>query len=523
MLTHRARSLVTVLVAASVAPTFTVAFVSADTLSDIKYTDLLARLGASAPTGAGIGIGQCEAVENSTTGAYAPDVTLAEFAGTTFSILSGAAPASSHATEVGRMLYGNTLSCAPGVTNVSAWNVNLWVGAAYLRVGQGATAPAAPPAGVKVFNHSWIGSFGSAANDNDGLRRLDFTVTRDNLFIAAGTNNGAGSVGQPLLSYAYNSVSVGLMNGGHSNSLTPAGIDGQNRRKPDIVAPGAFTSFSTPVVGAAAALLFDTADSHPAIAGNPNANKSLTIKTAMMAGTTHRAAWSNGAATSGPTRGSTITPLDPLYGADLLNVDRAHMIFTAGETNGFSAPNPSSFAIHRGFDYIASAASGSSTFWTFRVHSRVDEASFLASWHRSVITGFTTWTLQDFDLRLWKLVNGVPTSLVGDGGISACSSGNVESLSSVDNVEHLYLRNLASGDYAVELVRIAGTQTALPVVLAWYLPDTVPTPDLDGDGVVGAADLAIMLSQWGSNGLADLNGDRIVDAADLSIFLTAWS
>ena len=44
MLTHRARSLVTVLVAASVVPTFTVAFVSADTLSDIKYTDLLARL-----------------------------------------------------------------------------------------------------------------------------------------------------------------------------------------------------------------------------------------------------------------------------------------------------------------------------------------------------------------------------------------------------------------------------------------------------------------------------------------------
>lgn len=46
--------------------------------------------------------------------------------------------------------------------------------------------------------------------------------------------------------------------------------------------------------------------------------------------------------------------------------------------------------------------------------------------------------------------------------------------------------------------------------------------DLNGDGLVGAADLAIMLDAWGGTGPADLNGDGVVGAADLSILLDAW-
>jgi len=46
--------------------------------------------------------------------------------------------------------------------------------------------------------------------------------------------------------------------------------------------------------------------------------------------------------------------------------------------------------------------------------------------------------------------------------------------------------------------------------------------DLNGDGVVNAADLAILLGQWGGPGNADLNGDGTVSAADLAILLGAW-
>ena len=46
--------------------------------------------------------------------------------------------------------------------------------------------------------------------------------------------------------------------------------------------------------------------------------------------------------------------------------------------------------------------------------------------------------------------------------------------------------------------------------------------DLNGDGVVNAADLAIVLGQWGGTGTADLNGDGVVNAADLAVVLGAW-
>jgi hypothetical protein len=48
--------------------------------------------------------------------------------------------------------------------------------------------------------------------------------------------------------------------------------------------------------------------------------------------------------------------------------------------------------------------------------------------------------------------------------------------------------------------------------------------DLDGNGSVGPADLAILLSAWGTKGgLADLNGDGFVGAPDLAQLLAAWN
>lgn len=53
-----------------------------------------------------------------------------------------------------------------------------------------------------------------------------------------------------------------------------------------------------------------------------------------------------------------------------------------------------------------------------------------------------------------------------------------------------------------------------------------PRPaDLDGDGAVGSADLALLLGAWGActGCAADLDGDGIVGSADLATLLGAWS
>lgn len=46
--------------------------------------------------------------------------------------------------------------------------------------------------------------------------------------------------------------------------------------------------------------------------------------------------------------------------------------------------------------------------------------------------------------------------------------------------------------------------------------------DLNGDGIVDGADLATLLSQWGTNGSADLNNDNTVNGADLAALLANW-
>ena len=57
-------------------------------------------------------------------------------------------------------------------------------------------------------------------------------------------------------------------------------------------------------------------------------------------------------------------------------------------------------------------------------------------------------------------------------------------------------------------------------------PDECPPPcpaDLDGDGSVGATDITLCLTSWGtSGGAADINSDGIVAAEDLTIILSSW-
>jgi Tol biopolymer transport system component len=65
---------------------------------------------------------------------------------------------------------------------------------------------------------------------------------------------------------------------------------------------------------------------------------------------------------------------------------------------------------------------------------------------------------------------------------------------------------------------------AIAQIVAWERTDLLLTGDLDGDGLVGAADLAILLGGWGSSGTAtDLDLDGTTGPSDLAILLGAWS
>ncbi|MSR28574.1 MAG: hypothetical protein EXS03_03235 [Phycisphaerales bacterium] len=56
------------------------------------------------------------------------------------------------------------------------------------------------------------------------------------------------------------------------------------------------------------------------------------------------------------------------------------------------------------------------------------------------------------------------------------------------------------------------------------IPDSceVRPGDVNGDGVVSAADLSLILAGWGASGPTDLNGDGTTDSLDIGIVLADW-
>lgn len=59
--------------------------------------------------------------------------------------------------------------------------------------------------------------------------------------------------------------------------------------------------------------------------------------------------------------------------------------------------------------------------------------------------------------------------------------------------------------------------------IAFVVSDPAVPGDLDGDGLVNATDLSILLGAWGSSGLGDLDRDGAVNASGLALLLGAWT
>ncbi len=501
----------------------------------VGLPELIKRIGLeNVPTGAGVIVGQVEAPNQN--GNFYPNQGIGEFQGKTFNEMSGPSGNSGHASNVGRNYYGLDTSIAPGITDIFLWEASHWALNGFLNTqGPAQLPPLSPPKGLKIFNNSWVGSFGNNTTDNILLRRSDFVSIRDEIMIISGVNTGGGA-NFALMSHTFNGLAVGKMNGAHQSGSTLGGIDSPGRLKPDIVAPGDATSWSTPVVGAAAAMMIETARTVPTGGINPNAERSNVIKAVLLAGAAktdaHGAAWTNNPQTAGPDRGMTTQPIDAVIGVGNVNVNFAHMIMTGGEQDGAQTPPNEVNAQFSGWD-LATVGLDQSRYWRFDVPQFAAAVSMLVTWHRNVELGFgnSNWAAADFDLILWRVDdNGDLATLVGDPGLPFFAGGNVVSASAVDNIEHLYITGLEGGEYTLELRRVdaLGGFPDWEAAVAWLLPEPPPIPgDLDGDGSVGVTDLLILLASWGpcpdcKDCPADIDGSCTVGVPDLLILLANW-
>ncbi len=501
---------------------------------DIGFTLLQQELGASTPDGAGVWVAHVETrIDNANPDNFPnflPDASLSEFAGKQLLAISLNGQISNHATAVGRRFYGNDTSMASGITDVGVFWSDDWLAGSFLK----SNVSAGPlKSSYRVFNHSWVGN---SSDTIDILRRLDYVVeTYDQIQVAAVNNDDNPTDGnnpaQPMLTSAFNMLSVGLTSGEHAiGTVSQGGSYNALRNRPHLVAPATATSNAAPVVSAASALLIETAHTRPELSNGSfdvatdvgtytvrHGETSEVIRAALMAGAQrHDVAGYNPSARNN---------LDLRFGAGEVDVYNSYHILTAGEQESVERGGDASGISRRGFDYISGFASGNTATYPFMPDVNSTMLFATLSWNIDVAGGNTVFSsvtrLSNFDLQLLQL---------GDAGyqVIAASDGTF------DTTENLWLGDLTPGtQYALRVVR-SDAFGLWDFGLAWQLthdPDAPLFGDMNGDGGVDVTDISpFMLALTNpatyaarfplinAETLGDINRDGRFDNADIDSF-----
>ena len=487
-------------------------------LVNCGWGDLLNRLGPDdMPDGSGVVLAQVEVADSN--GYYVPNANDDDLGQPLYIRRSGgSANPSSHATFVAQKFFGLTTGLSRGVSYVYCFKATGWAQNDFLHVTT-TEAPDVIPI-IKVWNHSWVGSFGNATIDARATRKMDFAIERDQDIVCVGLNNGTDQ--QPLLAASFNAIAVGRRDGDHAGGFWSGG-DSDGRIRPDLCGPLYTVSEATPLIAGAASMLVQVAqdESMGADAESPE-----TVKALLMAGSVHQNTggemWSNAPEETGPDRGLSTQALDLNSGAGHMNIDRSHAILTGGRVidGGLGAPTA--------WGHTDINVGGTATY-RFTTIDTADVLNVVAAWNRTVTASgnYATWWVADIDLELRRVEGSSTVSLLGEG-VSDWTTGNVASRSIVGNVEHLHITGLEPGTYEIQVQSIdAGSDASTEVAMAWWTDaegSTALPGDVNGDGVLNVSDLLMILDGWGYNPghPADLDGNGEVNVDDLLMFLSLW-
>lgn len=409
---------------------------------------------------------------------------------------------SDHADSVAQDFYGISSGIATNVAHVDNFEANYFVNSVV-----DPTPYLLSDIGDAVVNQSF--TFGAlSTNDQQTVDSAydNYSDQFQTLFISAACNY---SISHKVCApgTAYNCVSVGAYHG--DSSVGPTLDNG--RCKPDIVAPAGATSFSTPQVAGAAAILIQ-AGLRGDGGGDTNSAADLrTVKALLLNGAVKPADWTN----------STSSPLDARYGAGVLNVFNSYEQLVAGEHNFISSEMISVGGAHppdgsagnisnlNGWDFnsISSQAAfflnpaedGVSHYY-FDVTNGSPDASFTATitlvWNRQQNQS----AINNLDLFLYD-----------------CAGSNLVmcSASLVDNVEHIFLPKLAQGRYDLQILKSAANSVSdsETYALAWEFSSQILNAANSGtnldlswpiypDGFAVESTTNLTLPVWRTNGIS---------------------
>jgi hypothetical protein len=405
-------------------------------LSAADFTGLqLLRSLSPGLDGSGIQVAQAEGVELENTTRWQPNPDFAR-TGTAFTYTSSNGTAtifpnsvgieSGHANSVASLFYGSASGFAPGAAGVDCYEADFFYESI---IGPQTAIPA------RIVNQSFIFSTTVATEQAFINRNYDDYSDKFNVLFVSGIGNG-GSTYSPAT--AYNGLGVAAFGG--SSSIGPT-VDNA-RSKPDITAPAGATSFSTPQVAGAAALLLQAA-----LRGDgrdTNAADMRVLKALLLNGAVKPVDW------TAPTN----QPLDTRYGAGILNVFNSWNQLLGGRTfpgettavpTGTSHPPGQSTATHTNrvgwtFSSITNTAAQDAI-----QHHYVDLPPGPNSYGATITL---VWNMQSGRTAL----NDLDLYLVKTGSEAILG----QSTTFVNNVEHLHLAAVPPGRYDLQVVKNGG-------------------------------------------------------------------
>jgi len=397
---------------------------------------------------------------------------------------------------------------------------------------------------ARVANHSWAGSTGA---DGNILRRLDYLVETDDFIQVVGLSNNLPPneiTNWPLLSDAFNAITVGVTNGKHFSGTTAVdSVYVSGRAKPDLVAPGwsptdssVRTSWAAAMVSAAAALLVETGHTQTGLSNGSyvsprtgltiyHAETSEVVKAALMAGADRRTANGRGAEISDYTV-DTANGLDSRFGAGQVNIYNSYHILAGGEHKSAQDGGPA--AIGRfGFDYDPAfgGLSGSNTTGSY---------SFTADF----APGY--WEL--FATLAWNIDIGPsggpgPSNPVGSAtlynldlllyDVTAVGTLVASFASGLDNTESIWQQLVYGHSYRLDVVRGSGQGDFLwDYGLAWRIVSEPPLAgDANLDRTTDFLDYMRVATNYGVGSTwieGDVNGDGVVNFLDYVVVATNY-
>ncbi len=439
------------------------------TVAQAQYLDqigvTLLRATTTNLNGAGIRVVQAEAVAPAfevNPAAVNQPVSLFTYisdAGSSSTFTNSVGTESGHANGVAGYFYGLANGVATNVVHVDNYDADYFFNNLI-----SATLPASINAPVAnqsfIFCNADYSHYSISTEQDIDSQYDDYAAQFKTLFVSGAGNGGPTNQAQVFpAATCYNGLGVAAYGG--SSSIGPTLDNG--RCKPDITAPADVTSFSTPQVSGAAAILMQAALRGD---GGSNTNSAFdirTIKALLLNGAVKPANWTN----------STSSPLDARYGAGVVNVFNSYEQLAGGKQNFIAATTVANGGAHppngatgtisglNGWDFSTISSGKLPTQFDAVNHYYFNVTNNSAA-ARFIGTATLVWNRQ----KGQSAINNLNLFLYN------CANSNLiaSSVSTVDNVEHIFVPQLAPGRYDLQVWKAGGigiVSAAEPYALAF--------------------------------------------------------